>query len=118
MSLICVAVYHGHGRVADLLRRHREGLDVFEATLLGETRAVEALLQEQLPDLQAQVDYIENVEAGSVITPARGAKVAPTSKQFSLLIAVILGLIVGVLAAIISSVIWPVRPVIDRDSTS
>ena len=60
------------------------------------------LLQEQLPDLQAQVDYIENVEAGSVITPARGAKVAPTSKQFSLLIAVILGLIVGVLVAIAS----------------
>ena len=55
------------------------------------------LLQEQLPDLQAQVDYIENVEGGSVITPARGAKVAPTSKQFSLLIAVVLGLIVGVL---------------------
>jgi capsular polysaccharide biosynthesis protein len=77
----------------------------------------EALLQEQLPDLQAQVDYIENVEAGSVITPARGAKVAPTSKQFSLLIAVILGLIVGVLVAIISTVIWPVKPVIDRETT-
>lgn len=78
----------------------------------------EALLQEQLPDLQAQVDYIENVEAGSVITPAKGAKVAPTSKQFSLLIAVVLGLIVGVLAAIISTVFRPVRPAIDGDQAA
>ncbi|MGI9117807.1 MAG: hypothetical protein ACR2JV_09285 [Gaiellales bacterium] len=77
----------------------------------------EALLQEQLPDLQAQVDYIENVEGGSVITPARGAKVAPTSKQFSLLIAVVLGLIVGVLLAILSTVFWPVRPAIEAEPT-
>ena len=78
----------------------------------------EALLQEQLPDLQAQVDYIENVEGGSVITPARGAKVAPTSKQFSLLVAIVLGLIVGVLLAILSTVFWPVRPVIETEGTA
>jgi hypothetical protein len=78
----------------------------------------EALLQEQLPDLQAQVDYIENVEGGSVITPARGAKVAPTSKQFSLLVAIVLGLIVGVLLAVLSTVIWPVRPVIETEGTA
>ena len=78
----------------------------------------EALLQEQLPDLQAQVDYIENVEGGSVITPARGAKVAPTSKQFSLLIAIVLGLIVGILLAVLSTVFWPVRPVIETEGTT
>jgi len=78
----------------------------------------EALLQEQLPDLQAQVDYIQNVEGGSVITPARGAKVAPQSKQFSLLIAIVLGLIVGVLVAILSTVFWPVRPVIETEGTA
>ena len=77
----------------------------------------EALLQEQLPDLQAQVDYIENVEGGSVITPARGAKVAPTSKQFSLLIAIVLGLIVGILLAVLSTVFWPLRPVIETEAT-
>jgi hypothetical protein len=78
----------------------------------------EALLQEQLPDLQAQVDYIANVEGGSVITPARGAKVAPTSKQFSVLVAIVLGLIVGILLAILSTVFWPVRPVIETDGTA
>lgn len=70
----------------------------------------EALLMEQLPDLETKVDYIENIEAGRVITPARGSKVAPTSKQFSLLIAVILGLLVGVLAAVLSTVVRPTRP--------
>ena len=78
----------------------------------------EALLQEQLPDLQAQVDYIENVEGGSVITPARGSKVAPTSKQFSLLIAIVLGLIVGILLAILSTVFWAPRPVIETEGTA
>jgi len=76
----------------------------------------EALLSEQLPTLQAQVQYIQNVEAGRVITPAKGMKVAPASKQFSLLVAIILGLVVGVLAAIISTIIWPVRPVLDPDA--
>lgn len=76
----------------------------------------EALLAEQLPGLQAQVEYIENVESGRIITPAKGAKVAPASRQFSLLVAIVLGLVVGVLAAIISTVIRPVRPVIDSDA--
>lgn len=71
----------------------------------------EALLMEQLPDLQAQVDYIENVESARVITPAKGTKVAPTSKQFSLIVAIVLGFVVGVLLALISTIIWPVRPV-------
>jgi hypothetical protein len=61
------------------------------------------------------VQYIEEVESGRVITPAKGAKVAPASRQFSLLVAIVLGLVVGILAAVISTVIRPVRPVIDRD---
>ena len=58
------------------------------------------------------------VEGGSVITPARGAKVAPTSKQFSVLVAIVLGLIVGILLAILSTIFWPVRPVIETDGTA
>ena len=75
----------------------------------------EALLSDQLPGLESQVDYIDNVEAGRVITPARGAKVAPTSKQFSLLIAVVLGLLVGLLAAVLSTVVRPLRSPLDSD---
>ena len=44
-------------------------------------------------ELQEKLDYIDNVEAASIITPARGSKVAPASKQFSLLIAIVLGLL-------------------------
>ncbi len=71
----------------------------------------EALLAQQLPGLEAQVEYIENVEAGRIITAAKGTKVAPASKQFSLLVAIALGFVVGILLAIISTIIWPVRPV-------
>ena len=78
----------------------------------------EALLSEQLPDLEAQVEYIATVESGSVITPARGAKVAPTSKQFSLFIAVVLGFLVGILAAILSTVFWPVRNDFEAETTA
>ena len=78
----------------------------------------EALLSEQLPDLEAQVDYIATVESGSVITPARGSKVAPTSKQFSLFIAVVLGFLVGILAAILSTVFWPVRNPLETETTA
>ena len=78
----------------------------------------EALLSEQLPDLEAQVEYIATVESGSVITPARGSKVAPTSKQFSLFIAVVLGFLVGILAAILSTVFWPVRNPLETETTA
>ena len=78
----------------------------------------EALLSEQLPGLEAQVDYIATVESGSVITPARGSKVAPTSKQFSLFIAVVLGFLVGILAAILSTVFWPVRNPLETETTA
>ncbi len=76
----------------------------------------EALLAEQLPGLEAQVDYIENVEAGRIVTPAKGTKVAPASKQFSLLVAIVLGFVVGILLAIISTIIWPVRPVLETEA--
>jgi len=78
----------------------------------------EAILTDKLPDLETQVDYITNVESASVITPARGAKVAPTSKQFSLFIALVLGLLVGILAAILSTVFWPVRSALEPETTS
>ena len=44
--------------------------------------------------------------------------VAPASKQFSLLIAIVLGLLVGILAAIISTAIRPVRPAIGTEPTT
>jgi len=78
----------------------------------------EAILTDKLPDLETQVDYIENVESASVITPARGSKVAPTSKQFSLFIALVLGFLVGILAAILSTVFWPVRNPLETETTA
>ncbi len=78
----------------------------------------EAILTDKLPDLETQVAYVENVEAGRVITAARGAKVAPTSKQFSLFIAIVLGLLVGTLAATLSTIFWPVRPILETEATS
>ena len=78
----------------------------------------EAILTDKLPDLETQVDYIENVESASVITPARGSKVAPTSKQFSLFIALVLGFLVGILAAILSTVFWPVHNELEAETTT
>jgi capsular polysaccharide biosynthesis protein len=104
--------------IANLTPAERASLTAPLLGILQYDSNTEALLQEQLPDLQAQVDYIANVEGGSVITPARGAKVAPTSKQFSVLVAIVLGLIVGILLAILSTVFWPVRPVIETDGTA
>ena len=73
---------------------------------------------DKLPDLETNVDYITNVESASVITPARGSKVAPTSKQFSLFIALVLGFLVGILAAILSTVFWPVRNELEAETTA
>jgi len=103
---------------ANLSPAERSSLTTPLLGLLQYDSNTEALLQQQLPDVQAQVDYIQNVEGGSVITPARGSKVAPTSKQFSLLIAVVLGLIVGILLAILSTVFWAPRPVIETEGTA
>ena len=86
--------------------------------ILQSSASTEALLQGQLSDEQEKLDYIDNVEAASIITPARGSKVAPASKQFSLLIAIVLGLLVGILAAIISTAIRPVRPAIGTEPTT
>ncbi len=71
--------------------------------------STESLLAEELTDLEVQVDYIENVEAARVVTPAKGSRVAPASRQVSLLAAIALGLAVGLLLAVISTVIWPIR---------
>jgi hypothetical protein len=73
----------------------------------------EALLAEQLPDLEARVDYIETVEAARVLTVAKGAKVAPQSQRLSLLAAIILGLVVGILAAILSTAVRPITPQVE-----
>ncbi|MFM9123846.1 MAG: hypothetical protein ACKOSO_01400, partial [Actinomycetota bacterium] len=100
---------------ADLSPAERSSLTTPLVAMLQYSSNTEALLAEQLPDLQAQVQYIEEVESGRVITPAKGAKVAPASRQFSLLVPIVLGLVVGILAAVISTVFWPVRPVLDRD---
>lgn len=78
----------------------------------------EAILTDKLPDLEMQVNYIENVESASVITPARGSKVAPTSKQFSLFIALVLGFLIGILAAILSTVFWPVRNALETETVA
>ena len=80
--------------------------------ILQSNASTESLLQSQLSDQQETLDYIDNVEGASVVMPARGTKVAPASKQFSLLIAIVLGLLVGIIAAIVSTAIWPVRPAI------
>jgi hypothetical protein len=69
----------------------------------------EALLAENLATLEIQVDYIENVESARVLTPAKGSKVAPASRQVSLLAAIVLGTVVGLLLAVISTIAWPVR---------
>ena len=100
----------------DLAPAERSSLTTPLIAMLQYDSNTEALLAEQLPDLQARVQYIEEVESGRVITPAKGTKVAPASRQFSLLVAIVLGLVVGILAAVISTVFWPQRPALDNDA--
>lgn len=71
--------------------------------------STESLLAEELTDLEVQVDYIENIEAARVVTPAKGSRVAPASRQVSLLAAIALGAAVGLVLAVVSTLIWPIR---------
>jgi ankyrin repeat protein len=79
VSVVCLAVYHGHDAIAQLLRSRRTNLDIFEASALGDAsrigetarapcRAVECVLAGRLPPARAGLLLRP---AGRVRHPAR-----------------------------------------------